>query len=172
MAAEPGKAPALLLSLVLALLPGSAFAADTLRAFTSDGCSLFPDGSPADPNKWCDCCFRHDIAYWKGGTTGERLQADQTLRDCVQERTGNSALAKMMFDGVRLGGHPAFPNWYRWGYGWRYGRGYAPLTAVETGQAQGLLEQYFRDHPDGYCKRDRGPGEERTISSPTRSLPR
>lgn len=39
-----------------------------LSSFTSDGCSLFIDGTFENPELWKDCCFKHDIAYWKGGT--------------------------------------------------------------------------------------------------------
>jgi hypothetical protein len=38
-----------------------------LKDFTSDGCSLFPDGTIINRAKWCECCLRHDIAYWRAG---------------------------------------------------------------------------------------------------------
>ena len=118
--------PALLAALVL-LWPGAFDAlASNLRPFTSDGCSLFPDGTIKDRTKWCDCCLSHDMAYWQGGTAAERKKADEILRDCVFERTKDKGLAETMYLGVRAGGHPAFPAWYRWGYGWSYGRGYKP----------------------------------------------
>lgn len=142
---------ALFFSLALLLSAGGASAADRLREFTSDGCSLFPDGSPADRDRWCECCFLHDIAYWKGGSAEDRLLADEALRACVRQQTGNSMLADLMYDGVRVGGHPVFPNWYRWGYGWNYGRGYARLTPQELQTASGKLEHYYKDHPAGYC---------------------
>ena len=116
--------------------------ADSLRAFTSDGCSLFPDGDFNHRKLWCDCCLEHDIAYWRGGTSEQRLQADRQLHDCVLSKTNNNILADMMFAGVRLGGGPIFPNWYRWGYGWNYGRGYQPLSPLETQTADNLLNQY------------------------------
>ena len=75
-----------------------------------------------------------------GGTTEERRNADYALQACVLERTGNKTLAEMMYKGVRAGGHPAFPAWYRWGYGWRYGRGYAPLTQQEKQQIAARLD--------------------------------
>jgi hypothetical protein len=137
--------------LICVLLTGSTVFAEELRDFTSDGCSLFPNGDFKDRYKWCDCCFSHDIAYWRGGTGEERKQADQELRQCVLERTGNKALAKMMYDGVRAGGHPAFATRYRWGYGWKYGRGYAPLMEMEERQVKEKLEAYRAKHPSGYC---------------------
>lgn len=144
------------LLLVVAALPGAlgeAAVAD-LRPFTSDGCSLFPDGTFTERSKWCECCFAHDIAYWRGGTTEERKQADQELRDCVRERTGDPALAETMYFGVRTGGHPVFPTWYRWGYGWNYGRGYQPLSESEQMQVQQQLDAYRKKHPSGYCRSD------------------
>ena len=128
----------------------TAGAAD-LGEFTSDGCSLFPDGTIAERSKWCDCCFEHDVAYWQGGTEEERKVADAALRSCVLERTGDTALAETMYLGVRAGGHPVFPTWYRWGYGWSYGRGYAPLIDDERKQVKLMLDGYRQQHPGGYC---------------------
>lgn len=125
--------------------------AEMLLPFTSDGCTLFPDGTPDDRNKWCDCCQIHDLAYWQGGSADERKQADLTLRDCIWQRTGDQALAETIYIGVRAGGHPAFPTWYRWGYGWDYGRGYQPLAEEERWQVQEQIDAYRRQHPAGYC---------------------
>lgn len=142
---------ALLAALVLTWPgPFDALAAD-LRPFTSDGCSLFPDGTIKDRTKWCDCCLTHDIAYWQGGTEEERKKADEVLRACVLERTKDKNLAETMYLGVRSGGHPAFPTWYRWGYGWSYGRGYKPLSDAEKQRVLERLEEYTQKHPTGYC---------------------
>ncbi len=140
-----------LCALSLLLLTVGTAAADSLRAFTSDGCSLFPDGELKDRAQWCDCCLIHDIAYWQGGTSEDRQRADEALRKCVIDRTKSEALADLMYDGVRAGGHPAFPTWYRWAYGWPYGRGYKQLTEQEQTQVREKIDAYQRDHPDGYC---------------------
>jgi hypothetical protein len=137
--------------LVIALMLGGCASAQQIQDFTSDGCSLFPDGNVTNRTLWCDCCFTHDIAYWRGGTEEERKQADQALRQCVQKRTKSKVLAAMMYEGVRAGGHPAFPTWYRWGYGWRYGRGYEPLTEKEQQQVSEKIKAYHATHPNGYC---------------------
>ncbi|HEY6011981.1 MAG TPA: dual specificity protein phosphatase family protein, partial [Nitrospirota bacterium] len=152
--------------LLLVLFTGCASAgASDLHPFASDGCSLFPDGTIKDRAKWCDCCFTHDIAYWQGGTEEDRKKADEALRDCVLERTKDKGLAETMYIGVRAGGHPAFLTWYRWGYGWSYGRGYKPLTGGEQQQVRKALDEYRQKHPDGYCKEHHVTSAETTTSA-------
>ncbi len=120
------------LSLCLLLaLSLSAQAAPELKAFSTDGCSLFPDGTFKNKDAWCDCCIKHDIAYWQGGTKAQKQQSDLALKRCIIEKTGNTLLAEAMYQGVKLGGHPIFPNWYRWGYGWPYGRQFQALNETE-----------------------------------------
>lgn len=138
---------------VAAVVLAACSGARSIRPFYSDGCSLFPDGTVGDRRLWCDCCFAHDIAYWRGGTQTEREAADVSLRKCVLARTSNPKLAAVMYDAVRLGGSPVFPNWYRWAYGWPYGRTYEPLTTAEAAQADKALAQYYAEHPGGYCAR-------------------
>lgn len=123
-----------------------------LADFSSDGCSLFPDRSLINADDWCDCCFEHDIAYWKGGTEEERLAADIALRECILEKTGNAELAELMYEGVRFGGSPYFYNWYRWGYGWSYERKYQALTPEEEAMAEEKLKQYFAGNPQHPCR--------------------
>ena len=125
--------------------------AATIAPFHSDGCSLFPDGRPEQPGLWCDCCLAHDLAYWRGGTAEERLAADQALRYCVQERTGNRVTAETIYLGARLGGAPAFPSWYRWGYGWPFRRGYRALGAAEREAAAAQEAAYRLRNPDLLC---------------------
>lgn len=141
----------ILLSVLCPLLPAPPLHASVLHDFRSDGCTLFPDGSIRDRQKWCDCCFIHDIAYWRGGTEKERKQADLALKDCVRERTGSRLIASLIFMGVRAGGHPVFPTWYRWGFGWKYGRGYTPLSDRDRTMAEKKLAEYYKSHPGGYC---------------------
>lgn len=129
--------------LVLAAISVSCSSDSGLRPFTSDGCSLFPDASLITKDVWCSCCFKHDLDYWRGGTSEERAAADIRLKDCVLKKTGNAALATLMYEGVRLGGSPYFYNWYRWGYGWSYDRKYQALTAEERQHADVLVEEYF-----------------------------
>jgi len=115
--------------------------ASGLRDFTTDGCSLFPDGTLRSRDRWFGCCYVHDVRYWEGGTEDARKRADGALRACVLEATGDAVLANLMYDGVRVGGHPAFPVPYRWGFGWPYERGYGPLTAEEQDEVARKKQQ-------------------------------
>ncbi|MFT3916511.1 MAG: hypothetical protein QM704_21260 [Anaeromyxobacteraceae bacterium] len=126
--------------------------APEIAPFTTDGCSLFPDRRLVLSGDWCDCCVRHDLAYWRGGTEADRLAADEALRACVRERTGDPVLAEGMFVGVRAGGTPAFPTTFRWGYGWPPGRGYAPLTPAERRAVDAAMAAVRRTNPDLTCK--------------------
>ena len=80
--------------------------------------------------------------YWKGGTVEERDAADLKFRACILKKTGNEVLAKLMYEGVRAGGSPYFPTWYRWGYGWPKGRGYKALTEEEKALVEKKLAKY------------------------------
>lgn len=132
------QAPKLLATaLCLLLLPLPPAGAAELQAFTSDGCSSFPDGTPAQNVLWLQCCTAHDLAYWKGGTYRERVAADQALRDCVSD-VGEPAIAALMLAGVRVGGTPFLPTRFRWGYGWPYPRFYAELSEQEVEQVRRL----------------------------------
>ncbi|MEL6871009.1 MAG: hypothetical protein AAFO81_14510 [Pseudomonadota bacterium] len=122
-----------------------------LAAFTSDGCSLFPDSSVISSSDWCECCFEHDIAYWRGGTADQRKAADAQLKQCVADKTGNTALAALMYEGVRVGGSPYFYNWYRWGYGWKFERKYQALTPAEVRQSEQLLADYRASDAKPVC---------------------
>lgn len=123
----------------------------TLQPFTTDGCSLFPDRALIGQADWCNCCVAHDLAYWRGGTAEQRLQADEALRSCVQAASGSRALADLMFDGVRVGGGPYFFTPYRWGYGWRHGRGYRALSDDQQAQADALQADHLARNPQQSC---------------------
>ncbi len=111
-------------------LPSPSLLADTLKPFTTDGCSAFPDGTLEQQSLWADCCIKHDLAYWKGGTYAEKEQADKNLQLCVAE-VGEPAIAEIMLAGVKVGGSAYYPTPYRWAYGWPYLRGYKALNENE-----------------------------------------
>lgn len=130
-------------------------AGTTIKPFTTDGCSGgMSDGwqhlarvLPAFAKQfgenppWESCCETHDRAYWAGAMTGgfeKRRQADEALRQCVQEfgqshsdeysqRFGIDRriieqhfviTAELMYRAVRAGGQPCTLFPWRWGYGW------------------------------------------------------
>lgn len=133
------------------LLMCNAVLAEQLKSFSSDGCSQFPDGTLSDKNLWCSCCITHDIAYWQGGSRQQKKQADEALRDCVLKTSNSRLLAETMYTGVRLGGLPIFPVWYRWGYGWEYGRGFQSLNQHEQQLVTAQLLEYKSTLPKTYC---------------------
>jgi hypothetical protein len=104
-----------------------------IRAFTSNGCSVFPEGDAFA------CCYVHDMAYWQGGTASDRRRADLALHQCVASVTGNYVESGLMYGAVSLFGLPGVPTRVRWGYGWGDSRQtrYNPLTPAE----QALLDQ-------------------------------
>jgi hypothetical protein len=114
--------------------------AGDLKPFTTDGCSAFPDGTPNDRTAWAKCCIAHDLSYWKGGTYGEREEADRALENCVGG-IGEPEIAELMRAGVRAGGSPYWPTPFRWGYGWPYLRGYKELTGEEKAEVQRRVEE-------------------------------
>jgi len=79
--------------------------------FTTDGCSLSPDGS------WQTCCVDHDAVYWCGGSADERERADRALKTCVAD-TGGPTTAALYYYAVRAAGGAWMPLPWRWGYGW------------------------------------------------------
>ena len=95
---------------------------ESIVPFTSDGCSIVPDGEWGD-DAWRECCVLHDIQYWCGGSSADRIQADLDLQQCVAEK-GYPIWGEIMYLGVRAGGHPVWPVPWRWGYGWEWYRSY------------------------------------------------
>lgn len=130
------KKSLLLLSLTVFLV---ACSERSIKPFTSDGCSAFPDGTFAQKQVWLQCCTTHDLAYWKGGTYAQRLQADKALQQCVVQ-VGHEQIANLMMAGVRVGGSPFFPTTFRWGYGWPYPRLYKGLSDTEREQVASNLK--------------------------------
>lgn len=87
------------------------------RPFKTDGCTLAPDID------FICCCVEHDFIYWQGGTIEERREADMVFRQCIIDK-GHPYLANVYYAGVRIFGSPYLPVYWRWGFGWPYGRGY------------------------------------------------
>jgi hypothetical protein len=119
-----------LLVVAVVLLAAGLGRTDELKPFVSDGCSVFPDGTPGQKELWRTCCVEHDRAYWQGGSRRERRVADKALQGCVEE-VGAPKVAVLMKIGVWFGGSPYLPFHFRWGFGWPYSRGYKTLTGAE-----------------------------------------
>jgi hypothetical protein len=133
----------LLIPLVLVLGLANMARANTLKPFITDGCSLWIDGTPEQPNLWRHCCVTHDLAYWQGGTKLQRQQADKEILACVKQAQV-PGMAKYIYTNVRWGGGPYWMSAYRWGYGWNYfdgawPRGYKTPTAEEQAQIDALM---------------------------------
>ena len=129
--------------IVLLLIDPALSLAEEIALFTTDGCSAFPDGTVHQQTLWLDCCIKHDLAYWAGGSYDERRQADQTLNSCVT-KAGEPEIARLMLAGVRVGGSPYFPTSYRWGYGWSYPRGYQLLNEQERTDIHNKLQLFMK----------------------------
>ncbi len=126
------------LVLVAIMAPATVMAGD-LRPFTTDGCSVFPDGTSEHHSLWSACCVKHDVAYWQGGSSDERRVADEALAQCVRA-VGRPKTASLMLAGVRMGGTPYLPTSYRWGYGWPFFRGYKKLSEQERQEVNRQLK--------------------------------
>lgn len=126
-----------------------------IQPFVSDGCSSFPDGLNGDKFLWRDCCMKHDLAYWIGGSAEEKMQADLELKQCVAVSLGNKtsqneiiqmvlqSLAEKMESGVAIGGSPLMFSPWRWGYGWNYQIGYDTLSKEQMQSVALSLKEYL-----------------------------
>jgi hypothetical protein len=132
-----------LLFLLAALAAAPASFAGQLKPFATDGCSMWVDGTPANPNLWRHCCVAHDKDYWLGGSEAERKASDERLRSCVAS-TGEKGMGSYLYVNVRWGGAPFWMTPYRWGYGWDFlegnsPRGYRQPSTQEQQQIDQLL---------------------------------
>jgi len=136
------------LGLIIFVLLASSGNANELKPFTTDGCSLWIDGTLEQPNLWRHCCVAHDLDYWQGGSEEQRKQSDANIQACVKAAQG-PGMADYMYNNVRWGGSPYWMNFYRWGYGWNYfdgmwPRGYKVPTAEEQQQIDKLMPQALK----------------------------
>jgi hypothetical protein len=116
---------------------------NTLAPFTTDGCSMWIDGTFDQPYSWRHCCVAHDRTYWVGGTAQERHRSDQELQKCITDVAGKM-MGDYMYTAVIPGGSPYWLTPYRWGYGWSYFeggklRGYKVLSEEELAQVRERL---------------------------------
>ncbi len=109
-------------------------AVKSINSFETDFCSVAPESLLKISKKnWGHCCIEHDIAYWAGGTSNQRLLADARLRQCMKKV--DKLAAQIFYSVVRVMGHPeAMTNapsiehrTYQWGFGWNHYGGYDKL---------------------------------------------
>lgn len=135
------SAPGFLIFLFIAPIIAHTSQANELKPFTTDGCSLWMDGTLEQPNLWRHCCVAHDLDYWKGGSEEQRQLSDENIQACVNEAQG-SGMASYMYKNVRWGGSPYWMNYYRWGYGWDYLDGLWPRGyKTPSPEEQQLIDQ-------------------------------
>lgn len=144
--------------------------AGTLKPFTTDGCSMWFDGTPEQPYLWRHCCVAHDLDYWQGGTEEQRLKSDERIRACISKAQGK-AMADYMYANVRWGGSPYWMTTYRWGYGWDYWegflqRGYKTPSAEEQAQIEALLPAAMRLIAEDALKHPAEPMQDKKSSAP------
>jgi hypothetical protein len=116
---------------------------NTLHPFVTDGCTDSPNGLFGAT--WTQCCITHDLAYWEGGTSDDKHQADETLKACITGKSGSPLIGDTYFAAVDLFG-AAFPraSWV-WGYGWTYFRGFETLGPDELAQVNALKPQNLQN---------------------------
>lgn len=121
-----------------------------IEPFTTDGCSVSPEGTPSDKSAWLHCCINHDIAYWVGGSRAKRKAADRSLNACISQ-AGYPRIGTLYYLAVRNGGSPWLSTPWRWGYGWPYRQGYRQLTLEqkksvdrESAFIPEIIEDYMR----------------------------
>ncbi|MGZ3818138.1 MAG: hypothetical protein ACXWRZ_15870 [Bdellovibrio sp.] len=132
------------ITFVLLMAVGKAHA-DHIKPFSSDGCSGAPDTLGTS---FIHCCIAHDFNYWLGGTEEQKEQADETLKQCIQQTIPNYKFVGTIYKlGVIIGGTPRIlgsvnnPFTWRWGYGHEQNNGFAPLSKVELTSALAELQK-------------------------------
>lgn len=125
------------------------FSTGPVTAFQSDQCTFWPDH--AFDKDWSECCYRHDLFYWAGGSSSERVKVDQELKSCIKKHSG-SFNAHLMFAGVRLGSlSPVKFKGKQWGNAWGDEIRQTPLKKKEVRQLERSLHQTL---PDGMSSSD------------------
>jgi hypothetical protein len=117
-----------------------------LKPFVTDYCTLYVEGTRAQPNLWRHCCLEHDLYFWSGGSLEDKKRSDLGLKECVA-KTGATTQAVLIYAAVVIGGHsPVHIKAKEWGNAWGGGRTrYLSLTESETAQAIDHIETNYPD---------------------------
>ncbi len=89
------------------------------QPFVYDGCTFFFDTLMG--SDFNEACFKHDIAYWYGGSKEERVRVDKEFRDAVHEGgMMGVALQHPVYATVRIFGDSILTKTVNanWGFGW------------------------------------------------------
>lgn len=131
----------LLISLFFGFCIGKSEAStNTLKSFSTDGCTLFVDGTPKRPGLWTHCCEEHDLRYWFGGSQADMDKTDLRLQACVKEVAG-STWARIIYTGVRAGHNSPVKNKTQWSWGWSHER---PNISLDSTESQYVIEELRR----------------------------
>lgn len=117
--------------LLLSFTSPNVEAANTLKPYFTDGCTMFVDGPLKQPKLWLHCCEEHDMRYWFGGSIADMDQTDLRLKACVKKVAG-SGWAEIIYRGVRAGHSSPIKNKTHWSWGWVNERANLPLNNIET----------------------------------------
>lgn len=111
-----------------------------VKPFVTDYCTLYVEGTRAQPNLWRHCCVEHDLYFWAGGSLEDKKATDLRLKSCV-EKTGATTQAALIYAGVVIGGRsPIRIKSKQWGNTWGDRPRYLTLTEIETGSVVHYLE--------------------------------
>ena len=91
------------------------------KPFYFDGCTLFPDkiGSVS----FLSACLQHDIAYWYGGSSEDRKQADLVFKQDIKDLgMVGSVFSLPMYLAVRIFGDTWLMKQFgaNWGFGYNW----------------------------------------------------
>lgn len=96
----------------------------------SDGCGFITSSnySKLEPLQskfgstmpWRECCVKYDQAYYYGGSTKDRKEADKVFNECIEKKVGKEYTAlilELMEKPYVEGNTITFPSRQSWGYG-------------------------------------------------------
>jgi hypothetical protein len=129
--------------LIFFLISFGSVQASELKPFKTDYCTNYVEGTLKHPTAWKHCCLMHDMYFWAGGTSQERVEADLGLKTCI-EKTGHSLQAQIMYSAIRLSSHSPikYPD-KRWGNGWKDREDFVKLTDLEIEEIESELQSGY-----------------------------
>jgi hypothetical protein len=97
---------------------------DRFKDWVFDGASMIPDKIFSQtfhiPNL-IEIALKHDLkyAYGERGNKAEKLRADLEFALDLLNDGASSAITRLMFAAVDVGGNELFKTSYSWGYAWK-----------------------------------------------------